>query len=164
MFSIFDFCFAPAEFQLAGASADVVAMESGREEVHAAKSPSPREPPADIEIATPHDTSVLDIALVSGHAGTVDRDAVCGLLTKCLQDVSFAMFVMPYLVICCWVFNVSLFLYQAVKLTKLAKTIIVQDSRLSLCQHITELKAENSRLKDAATESAEMIGMLQRAS
>jgi hypothetical protein len=155
------FVFAPAEFQLAGASADVVAKESGHEEVHAAKSPSPREPPTDIEIATPRDTSVLDIVLVSGHAGTVDRDVVCGLLTKCLRDVSSAMFVMPYLVICCWVFNVSLFLYQAVKLTKVAKTIITQDSGLSLHQRITELKAENSRLKDAATESTETIGMLQ---
>jgi hypothetical protein len=78
------FVFAAIEFQLAGASANVVAKESGCEEVHAAKSPSSQEPLADIEIATPHDTSMLDIALVSRHAGTVKRDAVCGLLAECL--------------------------------------------------------------------------------
>jgi hypothetical protein len=48
----------------------------------------------------PHDTSWLrlkldrptkiamcDVALVSRRTGAVDRDAVCGLLTECLQDV-----------------------------------------------------------------------------
>jgi hypothetical protein len=33
-------------------------------------------------------TGVLDIALTLGHGGAVSRDAVCGLLTECLQDVS----------------------------------------------------------------------------
>jgi hypothetical protein len=33
-------------------------------------------------------TGVLDIALTLGHRGAVSRDAICGLLTKCLQDVS----------------------------------------------------------------------------
>jgi hypothetical protein len=105
------FVFAAAEFQLAGASADVITKESGCEEVHATKSPSSQEPLANIEITTPRDTSVLDIALLPGHAWTVYRDAICGLLVECLQDVSSAMFVMPYLVTCCWVFSVSLFLY-----------------------------------------------------
>jgi hypothetical protein len=33
-------------------------------------------------------TGVLDIALTLGRGGAVSRDAVCGLLTECLQDVS----------------------------------------------------------------------------
>jgi hypothetical protein len=68
---------------------------------------------------------------------------------------------MPYLVICCWVFNVSLFLYQAVKLTKVAETIIAEDGGAPLRKCIAELEAENSRLKDVAAESAEMIDTLQ---
>jgi hypothetical protein len=85
------FVLAAADFQLAGASTDADAKESGWEEVHATKSPLLQEPPFDIETATPHDTSVLDIALVSGHTGTVTRDDICGLLAECLQDVSSAM-------------------------------------------------------------------------
>jgi hypothetical protein len=105
------FVLAAADFQLVGISTNASAKESGHEEVHAAKSPSSREPPADIETATPHDTSMLDIALVSGCAGTVNHDAICGLLAECLLDVSCAMFMMLYLVVCCWVFNIFLFLY-----------------------------------------------------
>jgi uncharacterized protein YlxW (UPF0749 family) len=106
---------------------------------------------------------MLDIALVSRHAGTVNRDAVCGLLAECLEYVSSVVFAMPYLVICCWVFSVSLFLYQAVKLTKVAETIIAEDSGAPLRKCIAELEAENSRLKDVAAESAETIDTLQRA-
>jgi hypothetical protein len=73
--------------------------------------PPTREPLANTETATPHDTSVLDIALVSGHAGTINHDYVCGLLAECLRNVSSAILIMPYLVVCCWVSNVSLFLY-----------------------------------------------------
>jgi hypothetical protein len=47
-------------------------------------------------------------------------------------------------------------------LTKVAETIIVEDSGASLCQRIAELEAENSRLKDATVESVETIGTLQR--
>jgi hypothetical protein len=32
----------------------------------------------------PREASVLDIVLVSGHVGTINRDAVYGLLTECL--------------------------------------------------------------------------------
>jgi hypothetical protein len=103
------FVLVAANFQLSSASTDAGAKESGREEVHAAQSPTSRESPADTETATPHDTSVLDIALVSGQAETINRDVVCGLLAECLQDVSSTMLVMPYLVVYYWVFNVSLF-------------------------------------------------------
>jgi hypothetical protein len=95
------FVLAATDFQLAGISTDVGAEELGHEGVHAAKSPSSREPLADIETATPRDTSVLDIALVSGHVVTVNRDVVCILLVECLQDVSSVVFAMPYLVVCC---------------------------------------------------------------
>jgi hypothetical protein len=36
-------------------------------------------------------TGVLDIAPTSGRRGAVSCDAVCGLLTECLQDVSFVV-------------------------------------------------------------------------
>jgi hypothetical protein len=36
-------------------------------------------------------TSVLDIALTSGHGGAVSYDTICGMLTECLQDVSFTV-------------------------------------------------------------------------
>jgi hypothetical protein len=111
MFTIFNFFLAAIDFQLAGVSTDAGTKESSHEGVHASKSPSSREPSADIETTTPRDTSVLDIALVSGGARTVKHDVVYGLLAECLQDVSSAVFVKPYLVFCCWVFNVSLFLY-----------------------------------------------------
>jgi hypothetical protein len=87
------------------------AKELGHKEVYAAKSPSSWEPRADPESTTPRDTSMPDIALVSGHTGTINRDAVCSPLANCLQDVSSAMFTTPYLFACCWVFNFSVFLY-----------------------------------------------------
>jgi hypothetical protein len=40
---------------------------------------------------------MLDIALVSQRRGTIDHDAICGWLTECLQDVSFAIVTMSYL-------------------------------------------------------------------
>jgi hypothetical protein len=66
------------------------------------KSPSSREPPIEVE-ATPaaRETSMLDIALASGHGGTINHDDVCGLLTECLQDVNFAILMMSYLFACC---------------------------------------------------------------
>jgi hypothetical protein len=50
---------------------------------------------------------MLDIALVAGHTGTVNHDVVCGLLTKCLQDVSATMLVLPFclFVTCPLMFN-----------------------------------------------------------
>jgi hypothetical protein len=39
-------------------------------------------------------TGVLDISLTSGRGGSIGRDAVCSLLTECLQDVSRAIHVM----------------------------------------------------------------------
>jgi hypothetical protein len=93
------FVLAAANFQLAGISIDAGSKESRREGVRAAKSPSPREPLADIETTTPHDTSMLETVLVSRCAGTVNHDAICGMLAECLHDVHSAMFAMPYLVV-----------------------------------------------------------------
>jgi hypothetical protein len=61
------------------------------------ESPLLREPSTDIEHALNHETSVLDIALDSGHGEAINRDAVCGLLTECLQDISSAIVMIPYL-------------------------------------------------------------------
>jgi hypothetical protein len=99
------------DFSLAGASIDGGAKESCRQEVCISKSSSSQEPLANPESGTPHDTSVLDIALMSGSTRTVNHDAVCGLLAMCLQDVRSTMFMMPYLFVCYWVFNFSLLLY-----------------------------------------------------
>jgi hypothetical protein len=105
------FVLSTIDFRLAGISTDAGAKEFGCEEVYTAKSPLLQEPPANPKTASPRDTSVLDIAIVLGHARTINRDVVCCLLAECLQDVSSAMFAMPYLFLCCWVFNFSLFLY-----------------------------------------------------
>jgi hypothetical protein len=99
------------DFSLAGASIDGGAKESCRQEVCISKSPSSQEPLANPKSGTPRDASVLDIALMSGSMRTINRDVVCGLLAKFLQDVSSTIFVMPYLFVCYWVFNFSLFLY-----------------------------------------------------
>jgi hypothetical protein len=90
------FVLSTGDFRLVGISTNGGTKESGCQEVCTTKSPSLQEPPADPKSATPHDTGVLDIALVSGRMGSVNRDAVCGLLAECLQDVSSAMFAMPY--------------------------------------------------------------------
>jgi hypothetical protein len=79
------------------------------EDVHTTDSHSLREPPIEVETALTHDTSVLEIALASGHGVTINRDVVCGLLTECLQDVSFAILMMSYLFAHCWVFTFSCF-------------------------------------------------------
>jgi uncharacterized protein YydD (DUF2326 family) len=47
-------------------------------------------------------------------------------------------------------------------LTKVAKTIIVEDNRASLRKHIAELKTENSQLRDTTAESTKTISTLQR--
>jgi hypothetical protein len=44
---------------------------------------------------------VLDAAL-SGRVGVVDHGNDCGLLTGCLQDVSFTALVLSYSRFCCF--------------------------------------------------------------
>jgi hypothetical protein len=64
-------------------SADAAKGFGGKDD-HTPMPPLLREPPADI-----------------GCGGSIDRDAVCGMLTECLQDVSPAILAMPHLFICC---------------------------------------------------------------
>jgi hypothetical protein len=40
---------------------------------------------------------MLDIVLASGCRGAINHNAVCGLLTECLQDVSSGILVISYL-------------------------------------------------------------------
>jgi hypothetical protein len=94
------FVLVAADFQLTGASTNANAKELGREEFHVSPSPKSREPLADSKTTTPHDTSVLDVALVLGCVGTVNQDRVCDLLAEFLQDVIPAMPMTPYLVVC----------------------------------------------------------------
>jgi hypothetical protein len=78
--------------------ADVGAKDSGRGGAHVdvqvtgVVSTSMRDPPVQAETIHTREASVCDIALVSGHTGAIDRDAVYGLLTDCLQDVSSIVF------------------------------------------------------------------------
>jgi hypothetical protein len=81
----------------------------GGEDVRTTESPSSREPPVEVEAARAHETSELDIVLVSGHGGTINCDVVCDLLTKCLQEVTSAILVMSYLFARCWVITFSCF-------------------------------------------------------
>jgi hypothetical protein len=54
------------------------------------------------------EAGVLDVTL-SGCAGIVDRGNVCGLLAKCLQDVSFAAFTLHIFAYYCFILNSRLF-------------------------------------------------------
>jgi hypothetical protein len=45
-------------------------------------------PSVDVEDNFFHETGVLDTVLASGHGRAINRDAICGLLTECLHDVS----------------------------------------------------------------------------
>jgi hypothetical protein len=56
----------------------------GGKDVRLVESSLLQEPSADVEDALAHDTSVLDIALVLGRGGAINRNVVCGLLTECL--------------------------------------------------------------------------------
>jgi hypothetical protein len=47
---------------------------------------------------------VINVALASQCWGTTERDDLCGVLSYCLQDVSFAAVVMPYFLSSCWIF------------------------------------------------------------
>jgi hypothetical protein len=85
------------------------AKDLGGEDVRTTESPSSREPPIEVEAALTRETSMLDIALASGRGGSISHEAVCGLLTECLQDVSFAILTMSYLFSCCYVFTFSCF-------------------------------------------------------
>jgi hypothetical protein len=53
-----------------------------------------RDPSANVEDALACETGMLDIVLALGHRGTVNCDAVSGLLTEWLQDVSSAILAM----------------------------------------------------------------------
>jgi hypothetical protein len=92
---------------------------------------------------------MCDVALVSHRTGTIDCDAIYGLLTECFQDVSFVLLALHLLVTCYLVSNFS-------------------PAFESHQKHIVELKEENSRLKATATKlqglvdnSAQTIVMLQ---
>jgi hypothetical protein len=58
-----------------------------------------RDPPVGVETTSSHDITVCDVALVSHCTGTIDRDAVCGMLIECSQDVTFVVFTLHLLVI-----------------------------------------------------------------
>jgi hypothetical protein len=62
-------------------------------DVHPTESLLLRKLSVDAKDALPHKTS----ALASGHGGVINRDAIYGLLTECLQDVSSTVLVIQYL-------------------------------------------------------------------
>jgi hypothetical protein len=65
--------------------------------------------PIEVKVAFACETGVLDIVLASGCGGIVNHNVVCGLLTKCLQDVSSAIPTVSYLFARYWVFTFSRF-------------------------------------------------------
>jgi hypothetical protein len=80
------------------------------EQLTDAGSTSTQDPLVQVEASHGEGANVLDIALVSRQAGTIDRDAVCDLLTKCLQDVSCNALILRTFVVRYLVLNSRLFL------------------------------------------------------
>jgi hypothetical protein len=79
------------------------------EQLTSAGSASTQDPLVQDEASLGRGANVLDNALVPRRAGTIDHDAIYGLLTECLQDVSSAL-VLRTFVICYLVLNSRLFL------------------------------------------------------
>jgi hypothetical protein len=96
------------------ASADAGAKDSGHGSVDVDEqetgSASAWDPPVQVESTYTCEASVLDVALVSGRTGAIDRDAICVMLIKCLQDVCSITFVVHLLVIYSLASNIRLFL------------------------------------------------------
>jgi hypothetical protein len=78
--------------------------------VNGGGSASARDSPDEVETAPTRDITVCDVALVSRRTGAIDYDVVCGLLTECLQDVSFVTFALHLLIAYYLVSNFHLFL------------------------------------------------------
>jgi hypothetical protein len=53
---------------------------------------------------------VINVALASRRGGTIEHDDRCGILSDCLQDVSFAALMMPYFPSSCWSYFAAFFL------------------------------------------------------
>jgi hypothetical protein len=85
------------------------AMDLGGKDVCTTESLSSRESPIKAEAAFTRKAGMLDITLALGCGGTVNRDAIYGLLIECLRDVSFAIPAVSYLFVRYWVFNFSRF-------------------------------------------------------
>jgi hypothetical protein len=87
----------------------------GREDVCLTKSPSLREPSANVKGVITHDTGVVDVSLASRPGGVFNYDSVCILLNECLQDVSSAILSMLCLfamLLCFSFFSVSVVGYE----------------------------------------------------
>jgi hypothetical protein len=69
---------------------------SGGKDVHPTEPPLVRVQSADAEDALAHEISMLDVALALGRGRAINCVAICGLLTECLEDVSFAILTMLY--------------------------------------------------------------------
>jgi hypothetical protein len=67
---------------------------SAGKDVQLTEPPLLGEPSPDVEDTLIHGTGVLDIVLTSGRGGAVSRNAVCGLLSEYLHDVSSFIFEM----------------------------------------------------------------------
>jgi hypothetical protein len=99
------------------ASIAVGTKDSGGGGVHAderltgAGSASAQDHLVQVEACHGRRADVLDIALVSRHAGIVDHDVVYGLLSECLQDVSSDALMLHTFVVCYLVLNSRLFFW-----------------------------------------------------
>jgi hypothetical protein len=113
---ILTFVYAAAVVKPVLASANAGVKDSGHggarvdEQVTGGRSTFTRNPPVEVDTGPTHVITVCDIALVSCRTGATDRDAVCGLLTECLKDVSFVTFMLHLLVTYYLISNFCLFL------------------------------------------------------
>jgi hypothetical protein len=93
--------------ELGLASADMHVKDLGPEGVHADEqlpadgSASAQNRLVEVETAPTHEITVCNVVLVSCRTGAIDRDAVRGPLTKCLQDVGFISLTLYLLHACC---------------------------------------------------------------
>jgi hypothetical protein len=98
---------AAAMIELGSPSTDGSVKDSGHEDIHADEqlsadgSASARDPWVEVGTAPTHEVTMCDVALVSRRTRAIDRDVVYGLLTECLQDVSFVPFAL-YLFCTCY--------------------------------------------------------------
>jgi hypothetical protein len=112
-------------------------------------------PLIDVEGIATHESGMIDVALALRREGVFDLNAVCDLLTEYLEDVRFAIFVMLWLFTLLLGFNFSLLLFQAMKLTKAAETIIAEDNGALIQKCIAELEKDKQMLQRVMDHSAE---------
>jgi hypothetical protein len=74
-------------FATAGVIIASISASAGTGVKDSGRGASMRDPLVQVETAPALEADVLEVGLVSGRTGTVNRGTMCGLLTGCLKDV-----------------------------------------------------------------------------